>query len=133
MRYLISLKNIVIGVIQQFTNRICSIEHLDRYLFLLSIIILFILKCIQFPSLTYHAEMFAENGTNYFIHAYKDNLLTNLVTTDAGYLPLAQRLIAVILVKGFHIVAWYPFFSQIIAIIFIVFTSSLIVLNTFNK
>ncbi len=47
------------------------------------------------PSLFGSGEMWAEAATNYFWHARYDDLLTNLTTLDAGYVPLAARLCAV--------------------------------------
>jgi hypothetical protein len=39
-------------------------------------------------------EMFAEMGVNYFYHAESRDILERLFATDAGYVPLLQRLIA---------------------------------------
>jgi hypothetical protein len=118
--------------INKYYNRLTSIKHLDLYIFLFSTIIIIFIKFIQFPSLTYNAEMFEENATNFFINAYKLNVFADLVTTDAGYLPLTQRIISIILVKAFHLVSLYPFISQIIAITFIGIASSIINLNYFR-
>jgi len=133
MRHITDLNNIIGKNLNQIYKSISSIKYLDIYLFAISIIILVIAQCIQYPSLTYHAEIYVENGTNFFIHAYQDKLLANLFITDAGYLPLTQRLIALLVVKGFHIIAWYPYFTQFFAIIFIAVSSSLITLNIFRN
>src|SRR5258706_8009482 len=108
-------------------------KYSDIYLFTISCILIIVIKCIQFPSLTLNAEMFAESGTNFFIHAYRDTIVTNFISTDAGYLPLAQRIVSVILVKVFHIVGGYAFASQAVAIFIIAIMSSLFTLSIFNK
>lgn len=108
-------------------------KYRDIYIFFFSFLLIITIKFIQFPSLTYNAEMFVENATNFFINAYTKDIITNLVTPDAGYLPLTQRLIALILVKGLNIVALYPYVSQLIAITFISAASSLINLNVFKN
>jgi hypothetical protein len=41
-------------------------------------------------------EMWAEMATNYFVNANADSLLTSLFATDAGYIPLPQRIIALL-------------------------------------
>lgn len=113
------------------------IENSSRYtqlfFFFLSIVIILIAKCIQFPILTIHAEMFGENGSNFFLHAFQDSFTKNLFITDAGYLPLTQRFITLFLVKGLHIIYFYPFVSQWIAMLFIAVTSSLINFDIFKK
>ena len=129
MNSFIKLKKVATKKLTKFYKLFNSLQHRDIYLFFFSFLLILGIKFIQFPSLTYNAEMFVENGTNFFIHAYKDGILTNLVTTDAGYLPLTQRIIAVTLVKLFHIVELYPYFSQLIAVAFIAGMSSLINLN----
>lgn len=103
------------------------------FFFFLSVLIIVIIKCLQFPILTVNAEMFGENGTNFFFHAYENNLLSNLFIPDAGYLPWTQRFITLFLVKGLHIIQFYPYVSQAIAILFISVTSSLINFDVFKK
>jgi hypothetical protein len=115
------------------TEKIFSSPHRQFFLFFLSVVIIAIAKCFQFPILTVNAEMFGENGTNFFFHAFEDPLLTNLFIPDAGYLPWTQRFITLILVKGFHIIQFYPYVSQAIAILFIAVTSSLINFDIFKK
>lgn len=39
-------------------------------------------------------EMWMEMATNYFLHAHAPDLATRLFATDAGYIPLPQRLLA---------------------------------------
>jgi hypothetical protein len=103
------------------------------FFFFLSVVIIVIAKCIQFPILTTNAEMFGENATNFFFHAFEHSLFTNLFIPDAGYLPWTQRFITLILVKGFNIIQFYPYVSQAIAILFIACVASLINFDIFKK
>lgn len=72
---------------------------------------IFFLGCIVFyfvylatmqPEWVFGGQMWAEMATNYFVHAGSDSLLQRLFATDAGYIPLPQRLLAM-LGAGFHI------------------------------
>lgn len=107
--------------------------HRVGILFFITWILIVCLKFLQFPSLTVRPEMFAENATNFFINAYTKDLLHNLVSLDAGYLPLIQRIIAVVLVKVFHTVTLYPLVTQWIAIAFIATFCSFFILSEFRK
>ena len=107
--------------------------HSVWYLVITSILINILTKCKLFPSLTIRPEVFAESGTNFFYHAYTHDLLTNLTATDAGYLPWIQRILAVSIVKGLHVVALYPSITQWIAIVSIALFSSLFILPVFRK
>ncbi len=46
------------------------------------------------PQWVFAGEMWAEMATNYFVNANAPSLWTQLLATDAGYVPLPQRLIA---------------------------------------
>lgn len=67
----------------------------------------------RFPTLSIHAEMFAENGTSLFFHAYNSSLRDNVfVIKQYDYLFWFPRLIAVIAVKLFGIIKLYPHVTQ---------------------
>ena len=57
-------------------------------------------SCIYVVTLQYQwllsGEMFAEMGTNYFPNANDPSLYENLFATDAGYIPLPPRMIALL-------------------------------------
>lgn len=63
-------------------------------LFFITVISYFIFMFTLQPSWMLSGEMWAEMATNYFHHSISANLLEQLFTTDAGYIPLPQRLIA---------------------------------------
>lgn len=53
-------------------------------------------QCIQMPYFLLSGEMWAEMATNYFYHSQSNSLTELLFSTDAGYIPLPQRLIALL-------------------------------------
>ncbi|NOU87924.1 hypothetical protein GC102_19440 [Paenibacillus sp. LMG 31460] len=101
--------------------------------FLLSTCVIVILILLRFPSLTTSAEIWAESATNFFNNANSKGWLDNIKTLDAGYLPLFPRLLALFLVKFFHIKANFPIFAQAISIILIAVFASFITLNEFRS
>jgi len=103
-----------------------------NYYFILSTVLIIFIKCLQFPSLTLHAEVFAEAGINFFYQAMYHTLWQNIWTTDAGYLPWTQRIIALIIIKGFHVVSLYAILIQMISIISIAIFSSTINFKIFR-
>ena len=107
-------------------------EGNNRY-FYLSFIIVFTCIFFKLPTLSYQAEMWAEAGTNYMYTALYEDVLTNLNTSDFGYLPLQPRLISMLLVKVFGVEQYFPVFSQIIALLFIAFYVSFINLTIFKR
>lgn len=133
MKRIIQSQHIFESKLKTTYSKLSSIPHSDLILLAISVFTIIAIKFYQFPSLTYHAELFAENGTNFFINAYNLDFISNLKTLDAGYIPLIQRITAVLLVKVFHIINYYPFASQLIAISSIAIFSSIINLNIFRK
>lgn len=54
-------------------------------------------------------EMWAEMATNYFLNAQADSWRTWLLATDAGYIPLPQRLLAAVVTLLGISTQWVPF------------------------
>lgn len=104
-----------------------------NYYFLIACIFIIFIKCIQLPSQTIHAEIWAEAGTNYLQVAVDKNFWENLQTVDAGYLPILQRLIAVLIVQGFQLIGNYAMSIQMISLFCIALFSSIITLHIFRK
>ncbi len=100
--------------------------------FLSSVVLILILASVRYPSLTTRAEVWAETGTNFFYNAYYGGLWDNLWATDAGYLPWLQRFLAVIVVKAFGVVHYYPVVIQYCAVLFIALACSFINLRPFR-
>lgn len=103
-----------------------------NYYFILSVTIIVFLKILQFPSLTIHAQPFAETATNFFYIAYEKNLWQNFLTPDAGYIPFLERIIAIIAFKGFHLTTQFMVVIQMIATILVGVFSSVITLSAFR-
>lgn len=104
-----------------------------NYYFFSAIVLIIFFKILEFPSLTLHAQPFAETGTNFFAIAYEKSFLQNIIATDAGYIPLLERLIAVILVKGLHLTTYFVIAAQLIAVFFVALFSSIITLKVFRN
>lgn len=104
-----------------------------NYYFISSLLIIVILKCLLFPSLTTDPEVWAEAGSNYLPYALYSTYWQNLWATDAGYLPLLPRFLSVIIIKVFHGIEIYAAATQLIAIGFIALFSSIINFQVFRK
>ena len=68
----------------------------SNFFFWLSLFIIFSVLFLEFPTLSYRSEIWAEQGTNYLINARYLSFFKNLFVTDAGYLVILPRLIAVL-------------------------------------
>ena len=90
-----------------------------NYYFIFSILLIIILKCVEYPSQTYHAEIWAETGNNFLQNAVGKNVWQNIWTPDAGYLPWFQRSIAVFVVQGLHLIKEYALAVQLVSVFFI--------------
>ncbi len=99
-------------------------KNLNWY-FLLSFLSIFVYIFFKYPTLSYHSELWAEQGTNYLYHAINSSFMVNLLATDAGYLVLIPRLIAYFAVKIFPIY-YFPYLTNLFGLIFVSFTISFI-------
>lgn len=75
----------------------------------------------------------AENSLNFYYLTETNSLIDGLFKADAGYLPLLQRLIAVIWIKGFHLGTNALYMMQITGVILDCFFSASICLFLFRK
>ncbi len=105
----------------------------DFYIFAYSMTIIITILSVVQPMLSYSAEPFCELGTNFFYNAYHENLATNLVALDAGYLPLYQRLWAIFAGKLLHLTKYFVVVTQYIAIANIGLFYSVFSLKNFRK
>jgi hypothetical protein len=108
-----------------------SVLSYNQYFFF-SFLIIFASVFLKFPSLSYNSEAWAEVGTNYLQNALSKDFFTNLGSADAGYLPLLQRLISVMVVQVFGIVESFPIVVQLIGLLFIAFFAAFINLKYFR-
>lgn len=68
--------------------------------------------CLTFiySSYLWMRPVVSEAATNFLYHGQKDSLWSNILQTDAGYWPLFQRLIALIIIRGLRLSAYYALF-----------------------
>ncbi|WP_424766493.1 hypothetical protein [Paenibacillus sp. sgz302251] len=97
-----------------------------NYFFFLSFFISISILCFRFPSLSTSAELYAETATNFFHNAYYSSVIHNLKQLDAGYLPLFQRVISLVIVKLFHINESFNYVIQLLSVFGIAFFASFI-------
>ncbi|MBI5207394.1 MAG: hypothetical protein HY934_06335 [Candidatus Firestonebacteria bacterium] len=114
-------------------NKNILLDSKINYLFILSFFIILSIAIIKLPSLSTQTEVYAEAGTNFFANAYTNDVWTNLTAHDAGYLPLFQRIISLIVLKVFGITKNFPYVVQFISLFFIAFFSSIINLRSFRS
>ncbi|WP_152542756.1 hypothetical protein [Erwinia mallotivora] len=65
-------------------------------LFWLVTLFYLVYQLLMQPGFVLDGEMWAEMATNYFLNASAPSLLQNLLSTDAGYIPVPQRIIGLI-------------------------------------
>tara|TARA_R110001583_G_scaffold152016_1_gene303817 strand:+ start:19846 stop:21093 length:1248 start_codon:yes stop_codon:yes gene_type:complete len=74
------------------------IKNLNKYraefFFIFTIIIYLSYQAWSLPNWFFGGDMWAEMATNYYHNSLSPSLYTQLLSTDAGYLPLPSRLIA---------------------------------------
>ena len=75
---------------QKFTGK----DSQTAIFFIFSWIIIICILAFKFPALSFKSELWAEQGTNYLANAINLNFWKNLIATDACYIVLLPRLIA---------------------------------------
>lgn len=72
-------------------------ENRRPYILFIACVIAYALYLVfKQPGWVLGGEMWAEMATNYYVNANNPSIFVNLFSTDAGYIPLPQRLIAYI-------------------------------------
>ena len=99
------------------------------------IAITFFVINVKAPTLSFYTEPYAEIVTNFFINGINKSFISNLFIQDAGYLPLFQRVVSLIIIKifgflGFKIVV---IIMQNTGILIISIITSLFVLKIYKK
>lgn len=109
-------------------------EKKDKKLYFVTVILMYCLITIKASVVTIFTEPFAEIVTNYFVNATTMKTINALFSTDAGYLPLYQRLITLIAIKGFRM---SPRMSVILmqnfAMLLMLSINSVFILNNYKK
>ncbi|RRD40755.1 hypothetical protein EII29_02135 [Leptotrichia sp. OH3620_COT-345] len=108
-------------------------KNTSKIYFLTSIIIYFLIN-IKVPIVTFKAEPYGEVITNFLFYGLSKNFLDNIFIPDAGYFPLFQRIIALIIIKLFKSnLKLTIFIMQNIGVYSICLMSSIFVLRNYRK
>lgn len=83
--------------------------------FLLTLGLYLLLLRLRQPRWMLGGEMWAEMGSNYFVHARSTSLWNQLFALDAGYIPLPQRILSLIIRKSSAPVPYVPYLYTWIA------------------
>ncbi|MDP7038803.1 MAG: hypothetical protein QGI45_06585, partial [Myxococcota bacterium] len=99
----------------------------------------FIVLCLSYSALVFFqdpwfssGEMFAEMAVNYFHFAQSPDFSTKYLSTDAGYMPVFQRLIAALAVLLSLPATLIPYFYNGAALVFSLLMAGLFVHPTFR-
>ena len=93
-------------------------DYIPLFLFTAVVILYAAYQLYMQPNWIMNGEMWAEMATNYFHNANTQPLIKQMIATDAGYIPLPQRIIAAIgNFLGFSS-AIIPYYYTITAIVF---------------
>lgn len=103
----------------------------ERY-FYFTWLVLFLFLMMKFPSLSYHATLSYEDGTNYLQYAINKSILENLSSSDAGYLVIFPRIISLIAYHLFPL-QLYPYVVDITGLAFISFFASYFSRTSFRE
>lgn len=71
-------------------------EHLELVIAISVVVIYFVAPVVMYPSWYGVGPAWAEMATNYFYYAHSQGL-ASLFSTDAGYIPLPQRIVALVI------------------------------------
>lgn len=82
---------------------------------------------------TFRVPQLAENVLNFYYLTEKNSLFQGLFLTDAGYLPLFQRIIAIIGIKLLNLGPHSLYFMQIVGVVLVSCFAAAICLGCFRK
>lgn len=106
----------------------------NKKIFFSTALIVYLLITIKSPITTIYAEPYAEIVTNFFVNANMKSFANNIFLMDAGYLPLYQRVLSLIVVKIFKFSPKIAvILMQNVAIIILSLISSMFVLKEYYK
>ena len=128
------LTMILMVILMYFNKLLKEPEKESKKIYIITIIIMYCFISIKFPIMTICTEPYAEIITNFFFNASTKSMFKNLLISDAGYLPLYQRIVSLIIVKSF---SFSPKVSVIlmqnILILIMLSISSTFVLKEYKK
>jgi hypothetical protein len=106
-------------------------EKKGRILFVFSIVLNSISLFVVFPYFLENSYI-AENSLNFYYLTQKYNITESLLKMDAGYLPLAQRLIAIFYIRVLGLGTHSLYFMQLTGMIIDIIILSMFNLNIFR-
>lgn len=88
---------------------VCTKEDSRKSSNLICVVLTISYMCLTFiyDSYLWMRPILSEAVTNFLYHGQNDTLWDNIMQTDAGYWPLFQRLISLIIIRGFRLPAYY--------------------------
>ena len=91
---------------------VCTKEDSRKSANLICAVLTISYMCLTFiyDSYLWMQPIVSEAATNFLYHGQNNTLWNNIMQTDAGYWPLFQRLIALIIIRGFRLPAYYALF-----------------------
>ena len=92
----------------------------EEYRFLLTFFLIFIICVLEFPSLSYRSEVWAEQGTDFLYNAKNLSFFKNLFKIHFAYIVLLPRFIS-LFVYTFFPVKYFPLVTNIAGLLFIAF------------
>lgn len=89
------INNLINNLFNKSESQIINESVVKPYIYFLAVIIFYTLfLIIKQPNWVLSGEIWAEMATNYFVNAESNSIYQKLFATDAGYIPIPQRLIA---------------------------------------
>ena len=104
-----------------------------KYLYLVTIFLIYSLVSIKAPVLTFKAEPYAEQIFNFLYNGKKYGFFQNLFIMDAGYLPLFQRLIGLVIIKFVHNTKLSVILMSNVAVLYVAMIVSVFTLESYKK
>ena len=102
-------------------------------IYLTTVLLIFFIINIKAPTLTFNAQPFAEQVFNFMFNGTRASFLKNIFISDAGYWPLYQRLIGLVIIKlGFN-AYWTGVLTSNAAVLTVALMVSIFTLNYFEK
>lgn len=106
----------------------------QKGLYVLCTLLIFAMMSFYYPFFAYKGEGFAEAGYDFYKTATEKGFIENLFTLESGYyLSFFQRIVAYIVVRILGMRVWAMVAMQLIALLFVSCSSSLICLPRFKK
>jgi hypothetical protein len=94
-------------------------QNRSIYFYCFLICLVLIRSFLNYPSITWRAEFWAESGTNFFCHAQETFSLGNFLILDSGYFAILPRALSFLTVTIFGAREYAPHAQQIIGFILV--------------